>query len=362
MNVAPFDLSTRPRVPARLAAASRAVLPTLAALPSGWNINLPPLGPTAVIVAGIDLGERWSDGIEIAVARGPDRGRLTVPCAYAARLLDAALAGSGSFSAPRALGPAERGVLLGVLAPLLDAIGWGLLFMPAQLSADAIAPAAIALRLEGSIGAGVLRLELPASASMAGRDWRMLAGRLAVPVQIELAATDLPASALAELAAGDAVVFESVPFAATISSSSDGAAGASRQGRLTVGAHAAPLRIDLRGEMTLTGDFERMPRPLERTAVFNQEGAMDISGPTGSATTVLAAAPIEVVAELARVTLRGDEVLGLAPGAVLTVAATGRQPIVLRVGGEVWAEGELVDVEGALGVRVTRLVRPSSGP
>ena len=83
---------------------------------------------------------------------------------------------------------------------------------------------------------------------------------------------------------------------------------------------------------------------------------MDVSGPTEKATSALAAAPIEVVAELARITLRGDEVLGLAPGVVLTVAVDRRQAIALRVGGEIWAEGELVDVDGQLGVRVTRIL------
>jgi flagellar motor switch/type III secretory pathway protein FliN len=32
--------------------------------------------------------------------------------------------------------------------------------------------------------------------------------------------------------------------------------------------------------------------------------------------------------------------------------------VVLRVGGELWAEGELVNVDGELGVRVTALHRP----
>jgi flagellar motor switch/type III secretory pathway protein FliN len=72
----------------------------------------------------------------------------------------------------------------------------------------------------------------------------------------------------------------------------------------------------------------------------------------------LAAAPIEVVAELGRVTLRGDEVLGLAPGAVLALGRVGASPVSLRVGGELWAEGELVDVDGELGVRVTAVRRP----
>jgi flagellar motor switch/type III secretory pathway protein FliN len=45
--------------------------------------------------------------------------------------------------------------------------------------------------------------------------------------------------------------------------------------------------------------------------------------------------------------------VALGPGAVPALGRAGAAPIVLRVGGEVWAEGELCDVDGALGVRVT---------
>jgi len=81
---------------------------------------------------------------------------------------------------------------------------------------------------------------------------------------------------------------------------------------------------------------------------------MDTSA-TKDRTIALAAAPVEVSAEIGRITLRGDELLGLVPGVVLTVpGARGR--VALRVAGEVVAEGELVDVEGDLGVRVIRVV------
>jgi flagellar motor switch protein FliM len=95
-----------------------------------------------------------------------------------------------------------------------------------------------------------------------------------------------------------------------------------------------------------------------RKVAVVKEGTMDVSGPTEMATAALAAAPIEVTAELARLTLRGEELLALAPGVVLSVAAARNRAVVLRAGGEIWAEGELVDVEGELGVRVTRLLRP----
>jgi flagellar motor switch/type III secretory pathway protein FliN len=56
--------------------------------------------------------------------------------------------------------------------------------------------------------------------------------------------------------------------------------------------------------------------------------------------------------------MTGDEVVGLVPGAVLTLGQPGAAPVALRVGEEIWAEGELVDDDGALGVRVTARSRP----
>ena len=76
----------------------------------------------------------------------------------------------------------------------------------------------------------------------------------------------------------------------------------------------------------------------------------------GSKTEVLAAAPVEVVAELGRIVLRGDEILGLERGTVLPLGHQGRR-IDLVVGGRPWARGELVNIDGELGVRITELVR-----
>lgn len=78
------------------------------------------------------------------------------------------------------------------------------------------------------------------------------------------------------------------------------------------------------------------------------------SGSNADGTTVLAAATIEVVAELGRISLRGEELLGLVPGAVLALGVS-RTGITLRVGGEAWADGEIVDIDGELGVRITRV-------
>ena len=327
MSATPFDLGACPRVRARQARATRAALRTCALLPERWSVEVPPLGLATMWFAGIDVDGASGDGVELAIGFGPARGRVVVESMFAARLIDTVLGGRGVFSAARGLGPAEGGVLAGVLAPAFDRIGGGVHIgpRPPRVVRDRQA-ASISFRLETAIASGWLRLTAPAGGLPARAGdadvWRARAGRVPVTGHIEIAATRVPAGALARLAVGDAVVFDGSAAAAF-------AAGAAWRGRLRIGAHAAEVGLDLGGKLSLIGGFS--PLTIE-------EGNMSASESDTDATTVLAAASIEVVAELGRVTLRGDELLGLAPGAVLAVGA-GRTTISLRVGGEVWADG-----------------------
>jgi type III secretion system YscQ/HrcQ family protein len=66
--------------------------------------------------------------------------------------------------------------------------------------------------------------------------------------------------------------------------------------------------------------------------------------------------PVEVVCELGRVTMSGRELLELRPGAVIPAGRPLSGPVDLTVGGRVVARGELVDVEGEIGVRITQVV------
>ena len=123
--------------------------------------------------------------------------------------------------------------------------------------------------------------------------------------------TKLSAAAAVGLRPGDAVVFEGVR-AAAFSGGADVPWPASLAIGSRAGGYSLPIRIDAHGAMTVVGGF----------SVRRQESEMDGSGTSDAAadaTAVLAAAPIEVVAELGRITLRGDEVMGLAPGTVLTL-------------------------------------------
>ena len=235
-------------------------------------------------------------------------------------------------------------MLTALLAPALDALGCSL-----DLAAAPAAPRgpAIAVGVEGPFGAGVLWLDLPAAREAATASWRHRAAALPIEACLELATTALEAGDLTRLSPGDAVVFDGLRFA-TLASDADWTA------ELAIGAHRAPLRIDPRGALALAGDFRLTAAPDRPKVDVRREGSMNVSGPTEMATAALAAAPIEVVAELGRVTLRGDEVRASGPGSCWRRRST-RRAVVLRVGGEVWAEGELVDVDGELGVRVTRL-------
>jgi type III secretion system YscQ/HrcQ family protein len=366
MNVTPFDLGACPAVNARRAHATRAALPAFAMLPERWDVGLPPFGAAAISPVGIDGDERHGDEVELALRFGAGPGRLAVYPVFAAPLVDRVVGGRGTPPAVvRPLGPTERGVLAGVLAPIWDDLGCviDLGVVPAR-NRDV---AAVVLRIETSSLSGSVRVTPASGGGFASERrepvWRAHAGRLPVAARVEIARTGLGYRELAGIAPGDAIVFDGVGAAAF-------AARASWPGRLVVGAFAAELTVGAGGELVVAGGFFREQRDereeMVMAAVDSKVGsrmdpttdrAMDpTTDRTTDATEVLASAPVEVVAELGRITLRGDELLGLTAGAVLALGR-GRQNVSLCVAGQVWADGEIVDVDGQLGVRVTRVAR-----
>jgi flagellar motor switch protein FliM len=65
--------------------------------------------------------------------------------------------------------------------------------------------------------------------------------------------------------------------------------------------------------------------------------------------------PLHVAVEMARVQITAEEVVALRVGQVITLGRTPGDPVDLSVNGKIVAHGELVEVEGQLGVRVTAL-------
>ncbi len=338
-----------------------------ARLPRRLEATLAGFGVVALRGARVGAPACAGETIAFGLSAARGAGRLSLDGALAHRVVAFALGGSARPPAVGRLGLGERGIVAGFVASVLHAVGAP---FSISLSTFGVAPRADALvtvtiEIEMAGVSGWASVEVPAAwlAGRASDDARLLA--LPVEARLELARTWLTAREVSALAVGDAVVFDGEPPFQMPDEAR--APSEARAVRITIGAHAADARLGRGGRVEIVRDFWRVGASHDHEN--DEEISMETTGRDRGtrangedeahvgATAVLAAAPVEVVAELGRVTLRGDEVAGLAPGSVLAFGRVGATAIALRVGDEIWAEGELVDVDGALGVRVTSIVR-----
>ncbi len=126
------------------------------------------------------------------------------------------------------------------------------------------------------------------------------------------------------------------------------------------GALAAPggelgVWVDLApgGSVVLRGGSAELRADAEPAA---PAVAMADSSPQASLESLVAEAPVVVRVELGTVSLNAGEVAALRPGDVIETGQRVGQPVVLRVAGRAVARGDLVEVEGELGVRIRELL------
>ena len=77
--------------------------------------------------------------------------------------------------------------------------------------------------------------------------------------------------------------------------------------------------------------------------------------PSADTDTFLGGIPVEVVVELGRKTMLIREVAALKPGDIVDLEQTVDSPLDIRVGDKLLAKGELVMVNGRVGLRVTEM-------
>ena len=77
---------------------------------------------------------------------------------------------------------------------------------------------------------------------------------------------------------------------------------------------------------------------------------------TSDGAELLGDVPLQLTVELARLPMTADAVVALRVGQVVDLQRTATEPVELSVNGKVVARGELVEIEGQLGVRVQSLV------
>jgi type III secretion system YscQ/HrcQ family protein len=357
--IEPIQIADLPPAKAGDVAAVRAAAGALGASPRRLAVEMPPLGSVELRYAGLADGDaRAAAGgqVEFGLARGGRVGRICVEAGLARRLV-AALLGSFELPALRRLGAGERGLLGGFLAALLDKLGVELTIL---LASQAPPEGALALAIEVVCGAasGRLVLEVPPDWLRLVEDrarWSERAASLPVLGTLELADTSLAAGELATLAVADTLVFDGVRALPS-------EAGAPWPARLVVGDYAVAAALLPDGALRVEGPFRAFGAGAGPPGRGEKETTMERSASPVDAAAVLAAAPIEIVAEVGRVILRGEEVLAMAPGTLLSLGGRRASTVSLRVGGEPWAEGELVNIDGELGVRVTALRRPPNAP
>jgi flagellar motor switch/type III secretory pathway protein FliN len=131
-------------------------------------------------------------------------------------------------------------------------------------------------------------------------------------------------------------------------------------------------------DATLTGDVALAAPAQDRgvRATLSRDGKIVIRGgsvqllpdtgefmsdpekPEASLTEAVLDSPVVVRVEIGVVTMTAREWAELGPGDVIESGRRIAEPVVLRVGGREVARGELVNLEGELGVRIREIVRP----
>jgi flagellar motor switch/type III secretory pathway protein FliN len=284
-----------------------------------------------------------------------ERGWLGVSHRVSLALVRAVLGGPAP-AALRPLARGERGVMAAVLLAALDALGISQrvelgLRAPAGLPDPATSPLVVGGSVRTATGlAGRALLLIPvgwlAEAAWTGPVTPRMEGLMA-NATVELARTDLLGAAVASAVVGDAVVFDGV---ASIREDEPWDVS------LRVGDFVAPACVASGGSLALAGRFSQVEEESKSMASQDENSPRIQKEPSASdVAKVLATAPVEVVAEIGRLTLRGDELAGLMAGGVLGLGPRRTDAIQLRVGGQLWAVGELVSVGDELGVRILRL-------
>jgi type III secretion system YscQ/HrcQ family protein len=372
-DVAPFPFARLPKISAgdcallRTAARSlplglpTAALETLSALLGAPLRVKPALLETCPSGA---LSECLADplvALIVETGTSPRAPRLAIELEprFALCLVDRALGGTAGREIPTPLSPLDevsRGVLAYLGARALHAAGAS---STHRVRSVVTSPAALA-RAIGDAGslvwptlvtlgedAGVVRAWLPETSLSAPRplDARSNADALAslsITLVLEGGHAQLTATECASLTPGDVVVLDraSVRMVERRIAGTGvlRAAGASRtRWQVTIADGVARLEGRARNE-------ERRMTQETTTA-----------GRTSDAIALVGDAPIELRVELARVSVLLEDLAQLQPGEVVTTGRALGSEVLLRAGERVIATGELVDVDGELGVRVLRL-------
>ncbi len=281
---------------------------------------------------------------------------VDVPLALA--LVDRSLGGTGAAISHHRLNPPERAVLALVVARILHAARSGgptlrVLGVAADASALKVAlPDDEAVHVfeivvaAADLLSGVVRVVVPASLAARAaapppgptQNLGRLEG-LRIPLRAVVGRSELSRAEVGALAVGDVVLLDE-------SDARPGPSGAvGHVGLRLPRGRRARVRCRLDGARLVVEDVDRTEEvPLPSTKAY-EPGAL------------LAEVPVEVTVEIGRVDLSARELVDLAAGDTLVLERRPGDPVELRAADRLLGRGELVEVDGKIGVHVLELVR-----
>ncbi|HYO59277.1 type III secretion system cytoplasmic ring protein SctQ [Archangium sp.] len=334
---------------------------------------------------------------------GPHRGRavLEMELALAHSMVDTLLGGAGETVGLRPLTDIEEGVVSFVILEALKALGPGMEPGQPKLRLEGVARGVdeaasrlgeeepvLVVQLRARLGSqdGVVRLFVPSGVlevmepAQSAEQRRALLhanirdhlGRLSSVrawLRAEIAQAEISTRDLSGLRVKDVVLVDT--FSARPDRGESGTArlllGLARLGcleaevfvengqyqaritRLVPGDPSFPRRVPSESDEAAAealGESPEMRNPLA------ESGALDDRMDAGD---LLGDIPLQISVELARVPVTAEQVVSLRVGQVLELRRAPGEPVDLSVNGKVIARGELVEVEGQLGVRVLSL-------
>jgi hypothetical protein len=328
------------RDPASRAAATRLVVRLC--LPVETVLGLPVVGDVAVRTISVDrtLRADWLDDArlacaEVAIECAGQPGVLLIEKGLAVGLVNALL----GLSMPLLAGPLsriERGVLEGTLVTVLARLG---LAPGVRLREEAPAPlprGSFAIEFSVGLRGESGRAWFVASDAFLDRLWALREpGRKPVVPWLELAATSVPHSEMAGVEPGDLVVFDE----SAVRPSDEAWPVRARWGGVVV-----PARWLADG--LVVAEESDVANPASDAVTRPERRSESQSGP---ATIAARGAIVQVSAGLVCPSIHG--------AAFAPLVVRRDEPVLVRAAGRPFAYGEIVDVDGALAVRITRRAR-----
>lgn len=327
------------------------------------------------------LGER---AFLAAIAAQPHqpRGVMEVDLSLAHRLVDLLLGGVGDAPVLRPLTDLEEGVLMYLAVELLRTLHQsapgelphfrleGVHQNPGEVLAlleDELSVVVAQIAVAVGQHAGTVRFVLPGTVVQAAAFDRASARQVKerelqveehrhrfshIPtfVRVEVGQVTLTGHELRDLGPRDVIVVDEV---LARPDRGEGGKVRLRVGKGIVGYLVAQLNVEeTRYELVLTGleVHGALKGASGRKAVEEAEKALETADLLGDV-------PLHISVELGRVPTTAEEILGVKLGDVIDLRRAAGDPVDLSVNGKIIARGELVEVDGNLGVRITSMVR-----